>query len=196
MIGEREFVIDVLLLPEMSRAERAGRAKKMNNSHCPVLRWRRRCKAAPSGRFWRSIIVATLKGKVWSIARFRLYPASRVSGLGPAGLGKPKLLLDLPAGIVNRCTGRGYLVRTGMYQYRKNILVHTGTYQYALSMYHNNDVIWNPDFRYIYHAYTWYKPCICRCPTYTCNIHGISINIPCISIQVDIHGISMDIPCI
>ncbi len=33
------------------------------------------------------------KGKVWSIARYRLYPASRVSGRGPAGLGKPKLLL-------------------------------------------------------------------------------------------------------
>ncbi len=36
------------------------------------------------------------KGKVWSIARFRLYPVSRVSGRGPAGLpvGKPKLLLS------------------------------------------------------------------------------------------------------
>jgi hypothetical protein len=33
------------------------------------------------------------RGKVWSIARFRLYPASRVSGRGPAGLGKPNLKL-------------------------------------------------------------------------------------------------------
>jgi hypothetical protein len=47
MIGERE--IDVLLLPEMSRAERAGRAKKTNDSHCPALRRRRRGEAAPSG---------------------------------------------------------------------------------------------------------------------------------------------------
>jgi hypothetical protein len=46
----------------------------------------------------------------------------------------------------------------------------------------------------IYHDYTWYIPCICRCPTYTGNIHGISMDIPCISIQVDTHCISMDIP--
>jgi hypothetical protein len=49
MIGEREIMIYVLLPPEMSRAERAGRAKKMNNSHCPALRRRRRGEAAPSG---------------------------------------------------------------------------------------------------------------------------------------------------
>jgi hypothetical protein len=49
MIGAREIMIDVLLLPEMSRAERAGRAKKMNNSHCLALRRRRRGEAAPSG---------------------------------------------------------------------------------------------------------------------------------------------------
>ena len=30
MTGESEIMIDVLLLPEMSRAERAWRAKKMN----------------------------------------------------------------------------------------------------------------------------------------------------------------------
>jgi hypothetical protein len=49
MIGEREIMIDVLLLPEMSRAERAWRANKMNNAHCPALRRRRRGEAAPSG---------------------------------------------------------------------------------------------------------------------------------------------------
>ncbi len=50
--NEREIMIDVLLqvlLPEMSRAERACRAKKMNNSHCPALWWRRRGEVAPSG---------------------------------------------------------------------------------------------------------------------------------------------------
>jgi hypothetical protein len=74
----------------MSRAERAGRAKKMNNSHCPALRRRRRGEAAPSGE---AASWLHWKGKVWFIARFRLYPASSVPGRGPAGLGKPKLLL-------------------------------------------------------------------------------------------------------
>ncbi len=39
MIGERhcEIMIDVLRLPEMSRAELAWRAKKMNYSHCPAM---------------------------------------------------------------------------------------------------------------------------------------------------------------
>ncbi len=71
MIGEREIMIDVLLLPEMSRAERAGRAKKLNNSHCPALRRRRRGEAAPSGR---CSFVATLycKGKV-SVLRLSAY---------------------------------------------------------------------------------------------------------------------------
>jgi hypothetical protein len=90
MIGEREIMIDVLLLPEMRRAERAGRAKKMNNSHCPALRRRRRGEAAPSGE---AASWLHWKGKVWFNSRFRLYPASSVSGRGPAGLGKPKLLL-------------------------------------------------------------------------------------------------------
>jgi hypothetical protein len=47
MIGERE--IDVLLLPEMSRAEQAGQEKKVNNSHCPALRQLLHCEAVPSG---------------------------------------------------------------------------------------------------------------------------------------------------
>jgi hypothetical protein len=53
----------------------------------------------------------------------------------------------------------------------------------------------------IYHIYTWYIPCICRPLTYTWNILGISMDIPCISTEMDIpcmstqyiHGISMDI---
>ncbi len=83
----------------MSRAERAGRAKKMNNSHCPALRRRRRCEAAPSGE---AASWLHWKGRVWSIAsaRFSLYPASRVSGRGPAGLGKPKPLLDHAASLL------------------------------------------------------------------------------------------------
>ncbi len=88
MIGERE--IDVLLLPEMSRAERARRAKK--NEQFPLS-----CpQAAPprrGGAIGRSSSVATLEGKSLCITGFSLYPASRVSGRGPAGLGKPKLLL-------------------------------------------------------------------------------------------------------
>jgi hypothetical protein len=48
MIGEHE--IDVLLLPEMSRAERAWQAKKTNISHCPALRLRSSgSHAGPSG---------------------------------------------------------------------------------------------------------------------------------------------------
>jgi hypothetical protein len=90
MIGERETMIDVLLLPEMSRAERTGRAKNMNNSHRPALRRRRRGEAAPSGE---AASWLHWKGKVWSIARFLSYPASSISGRSPAGLGKPKLLL-------------------------------------------------------------------------------------------------------
>ncbi len=31
--------------------------------------------------------------------------------------------------------------------------------------------------------YAWYIPCICRCFTYTWYIHGISKDIPCISIR-------------
>jgi hypothetical protein len=33
------------------------------------------------------------------------------------------------------------------------------------------------------HICTWYIPCICRCPTYTWYIHGISMVILCISIS-------------
>jgi hypothetical protein len=77
--------------PEMSRAEQAGRAKKTNNSHCRALRPRRtRGEAAPSGE---AASWLHWMGKVWFVAGFLLYPASRVSGRGPAGLGKPKLLL-------------------------------------------------------------------------------------------------------
>ncbi len=50
MIGEREIMIDVLLLPEMSRAERAGRAKK--NERFPLFCHQAappRGEAAPSG---------------------------------------------------------------------------------------------------------------------------------------------------
>jgi hypothetical protein len=87
--------VHTCLNQEMSRAERAGRAKKMNNSHshCPALRLRRRreaaapsCEAA-SWLHW--------KGKVWSIVCFSLYSASRVSGRSLEGLGKHKLLLHV-----------------------------------------------------------------------------------------------------
>ena len=88
MTGERE--IDVLLLPEMSRAERAGRAKK--NEHFP-LSCPQAARPQRGGAIGRSSIVATLEGKSLSITPFGLYPAGRVSGRGPAGLGKPKLLL-------------------------------------------------------------------------------------------------------
>jgi hypothetical protein len=83
-------MINVLLLPEMSRAELAGRAKK--NEQFPLS-----CpQAAPprrGGAIGRSSIVATLEGKSHCITPLGLYPASRVSGHGPAGLGNSKLLL-------------------------------------------------------------------------------------------------------
>ncbi len=95
------------------------RAKKMNNSHCPALRRRRRGEAAPSGE---AASWLHWKGKVRFIARFRLsYPASRVSGRGPArapaGLGKPKLLLIYTPHFADvTCHYFGtYSVRTGMY---------------------------------------------------------------------------------
>jgi hypothetical protein len=90
MIGERE--IDVLPLPEMSRAEQAERAKTNEQFplSCPQAAPQRR-----GGAIGRSSIVATLEGKSLCITGFSLYPASRVSGRGPAGLGKPKLLLTV-----------------------------------------------------------------------------------------------------
>ncbi len=94
MIGERKIMIDVLLLPEMSRAERAGQAKK--NEQFPLS-----CpQAAPprrGGAIGQSSIVATLEGEKSLYLKcntpFCLYPASRVSGHGPAVLGNSQLLL-------------------------------------------------------------------------------------------------------
>jgi hypothetical protein len=91
-------MIDVLLLPEMSRAERAGRAKK--NEQFPLSCPGPGPQAAPprrGGAIGRSSIVATLEGKSHFITPLDLYPASRAgvseSGHGPAGLGNSKLLL-------------------------------------------------------------------------------------------------------
>ncbi len=55
MIGARK--IDVLVLPDMSRAELARRVKKTDNSHCPVLR-------LLGASIRRSSTVATLEGKI------------------------------------------------------------------------------------------------------------------------------------
>ena len=89
MIGELE--IYVLFLPETSRDERAWLAEK--NEQFPLS-----CpQAAPplrGGAIGRSSIVATLEGKSHCITPFGLYPVSRVSGHGPAGLGNSKLLLN------------------------------------------------------------------------------------------------------
>ncbi len=41
--------------------------------------------------------------------------------------------------------------------------------------------------------YAWYIPRICSPPSYAGYIHGISLDIPCISIRLEIHGISLDI---
>ncbi len=84
MIGERE--IDVLVLPEMSRAERAGRAKK--NEQFPLS-----CPQAARQRHWAKQRCGYIGRKSLCITPFGLYPASSVSGRGPAGLGKPKLLM-------------------------------------------------------------------------------------------------------
>jgi hypothetical protein len=86
------ILVQVVRIPDVQK-----KIKKMNNSHGPSLRWRRRGEAAPSGEA-ASWLHHDWKGKVCSIARFRVclvYPASRFSGRGPAGLGKPKLLLRL-----------------------------------------------------------------------------------------------------
>jgi hypothetical protein len=91
MIGEREIMVNVLLLPEMSRAERAGRAKKMKCSHCPALRRRRRCKAAPplqGGAIGRSSIVATLQRKSLVYCAFQLISCQPRLGTRPGGLGE------------------------------------------------------------------------------------------------------------
>jgi hypothetical protein len=93
MIGEREIMIDVFLLPEMSRAEQAGRARK--NEQFPLS-----CpQAAPprrGGAIGRSSIVATLEEKSLCITPSCLYPASRVSGHDPVSLGNSKQLLLTP----------------------------------------------------------------------------------------------------
>ncbi len=69
------------LINEMSRAKRAGRAKKTKS---PALRRRRSSEVAPSGDaapwlHWEE--------KLWFITEFSLYPASRVSGRGQPRLG-------------------------------------------------------------------------------------------------------------
>jgi hypothetical protein len=69
MIGECEIMIDVLLLPEMSRAERAGQAKK--NEHFPLS-----CPQAAlpllGCTIGRSSIVATLEGESLVYCKFPL----------------------------------------------------------------------------------------------------------------------------
>jgi hypothetical protein len=92
MIGEqyweREIMMDVLLLPEMSRAERAaGRAKKTNNSHCRALRRRCRGEAAPSGEAASRL---NWKGKV-TVLRLSACQPPRL-GTRPGGLGKLQAL--------------------------------------------------------------------------------------------------------
>ncbi len=77
-------------MPEMSRAERAGRAKK--NEQFP-LSCRRAAPPRRGSAIGRSSIVTTLERKSHCITPFGLYPASRVSGHDQAGLGKSKLLL-------------------------------------------------------------------------------------------------------
>jgi hypothetical protein len=47
----------------------------------------------------------------------------------------------------------------------------------------------------IYHVYTSYIPCICRCPTCTWHIYGISMDIPCTYHRNGYTWLSMDIPC-
>ncbi len=99
MIGESE--INVLLLPKMSRAERAGRAKK------PIILivLPSGGAAAAGGAIGRSSTVATLEGEVLCITPFSLYPASSVLGRDPVGLVKSKLLLK--ARLITQATRNG-----------------------------------------------------------------------------------------
>ncbi len=92
MIGDCEIMIDVLLLvllPEMSRAERAGRAKKTNNSHRPALR--RRCRGG-GGAIGRSSIV---EGKSLVYCTFLLISCQPRLGTRPGGLGETQAVTDI-----------------------------------------------------------------------------------------------------
>jgi hypothetical protein len=104
--------------PEMSRAERAvranihivlpsggGRPGRRSHGLGPTAvrgPGRRGGAAAPAIRLCSTLAQATLEGKV--VIYYYSYPASRVSGHCPAGLGKPgptgkpPLLLRLPTG--------------------------------------------------------------------------------------------------
>jgi hypothetical protein len=67
----------------MSRAERAGQVKKMNNSHCPALRRRRRGEAAPLGE------AASWLGREKSLySAFWLISCQPRLGTRPGWLGK------------------------------------------------------------------------------------------------------------
>jgi hypothetical protein len=74
----------------MSRAERAGRAKKMNNSHCPALMRRRRGEAAPSGEAasWLSDRDIGREKSLPVYYAFRLISCQPRLGTRPGGLGK------------------------------------------------------------------------------------------------------------
>jgi hypothetical protein len=115
MIGERE--IDVLLLPEMSRAERAGQAKKMNNSYCRALR---RPGAAAARRRHRAkqhrgyIVIGREKSLYYA---FRLISCQPRPGMLPGRLGEIQAVtqaswLHLAQPVVQN---QGFGVHTCMY---------------------------------------------------------------------------------
>ncbi len=87
-----------------------GEHKTTNDSRrpSPALRRRRRGEAAPSesGEAAPWLVVTGYIGREKSTTPFGLYPASRVSGRGPAGLGKSKLLLDDHNGLLAGRSGQ------------------------------------------------------------------------------------------
>ncbi len=91
MIGEREIMIDVLLLPEMSRAERAGRAKKNEQFplSCPQAALPRRGSA-----IGRHSIVATLEGNSLVYCTFQLISCQPRLGTLPSGLGETQAVTE------------------------------------------------------------------------------------------------------
>jgi hypothetical protein len=119
VIGEREIMIDVLPLPEMSCAERAaGRAKQTDNFHCPAaLRRRRRHRGdseAPGPRRRGAGLrhrakpeqlsiagVATLEGGSLFYCAFPLLSCQQHLGTRPGGLaetpGQAVTVLRVPA---------------------------------------------------------------------------------------------------
>ncbi len=117
------------VLPEMSRAERAasGRAKTMNNPHCPALRRRRRGEAASSGE---AALWLHWKGKSLVYCACPLISRQPRLGTRPGGLGETQAVTVADSDVLMVCTCHGL----SRYHFKNPILVplRTGMYYLAL----------------------------------------------------------------